>query len=281
MSGSEATMLREVVIRNGAGYAEMLTCVQEHGICVVPGFFSHEFIDPIREACKARMAEPGDRNYEDGSYKRADAYKGTAAASNERIYHADCFSEQAGLFRHHPVLKNVASDYYGSPHSVHLCLYERHRPNEIPPGGFHIDTFELSTFKVMLYLNDVTEKDGPTSYLIGTHKDADLRHQKEHVWGGAVSVGDPSGRKHPTTFTDEELGPRLQKHVKVIGPRGTIILFDTWGVHKGIPPRPGGERHILVNYYRKGADLPRSDFGFNAQADYQRYHVDYKKHKPV
>jgi hypothetical protein len=69
--------------------------------------------------------------------------------------------------------------------------------------------------------------------------------------------------------------------VKVTGPRGTIILFDTWGVHKGIPPRPGGERHILVNYYRKGADLPRSDFGFNAQADYQRYHVDYKKHKSV
>jgi hypothetical protein len=258
----------------------MLACLRENGICVVPAFFSPDFIDPIRDACKARMAEEGDRNYEDGSYKRADAYKGTSAAINERIYHADCFTE-AGLFRHHPGLKEVASEYYGSPHSVHLCLYERHRPNEIPPGGFHVDTFELSTFKVMLYLNDVTEKDGPTSYLIGTHKDTDLRYQKEHVWGGAASEGDPSGRKHPTTFTNEELGPRLEKHVQVIGPRGTIILFDTWGVHKGIPPRPGGERHILVNYYRKGADLPRSDFGFNAQADYQRYHVDYKKHKSV
>jgi hypothetical protein len=278
MSVQQESTLRDLVTRPGAGYAEMMACLKEHGICVVPAFFSPDFIDPIRDACKTRMAEEGDRNYDDGSYKRSEAYKGTAAASNERIYHADCFTE-AGQFRHHEVLKQVASDYYGSPYSVHLCLYERHRPNEIPPGGFHVDTFELSTFKVMLYLNDVTENDGPTSYLVGTHKDADLRHQKEHVWGGAVSPGDPSGRKHPTTFTDEELGPRLEKHVTVIGPQGTIILFDTWGVHKGIPPRPGGERHILVNYYRKGADLPRSDFGFNAQADYQRYHVDYKKHK--
>ena len=133
----------------------------------------------------------------------------------------------------------------------------------------------------MFYLNDVSENDGPTSYLVGTHKDSDLRYQKEHVWGGAASAGDPSGRKDPTNFTDEELGPRLRRHVKVIGPQGTIVLFDTWGVHKGIPPGPDGERHVLVNYYRRGADLPRSDFGFNAQADYQRYHVDYKRHTAV
>lgn len=280
MDAIQEQKLRDSVTRPGADAAEMLACLRDNGICVVPAFFSPDFIDPIREACQARMAVEGDRNYDDGSYKRVDAYKGTSAAINERIYHADCFTE-AGQFRHHPALEQVASDYYGAPHSVHLCLYERHAPNDIPPGGFHVDTFELSTFKVMLYLNDVTEKDGPTSYLIGTHKDADLRYQKEHVWGGAASEGDPSGRKHPTTFTYEELGPRLEKHVQVIGPRGTIIVFDTWGVHKGIPPRPGGERHILVNYYRKGADLPRSDFGFNAQADYQRYHVDYKKHKSV
>jgi hypothetical protein len=269
----------DTVIRKGESAAELLDCVREHGICVVPAFYPPDFIDPIREACAARMTELTDCNFDDGSYRRVDAYKGTAAASNERIYHADCFSPQAALFRHDEVLKQVGSDYYGEPHSVHLCLYERHRPHDVPVRGFHVDTFELSTFKVMLYLNDVTEQDGPTSYLIGTHTDADLRHQKEHVWGPATSPGDPSGQKHPTNFTDEELGPRLEKHVKVIGPLGTIVLFDTWGVHKGITPRPGGERHVLVNYYRKGANLPRSDFGFNAQADHKRYHVDYKQYK--
>jgi hypothetical protein len=271
----------DTVIRKGDSAAELLECLREHGICVVPGFYPAEFIDPIREACKERMVDPTDMNYDDGSYKRVDAYKGTAAAPNERIYHADCFSPEAGSFRHDAMLKEVGSAYYDAPHSVHLCLYERHRPHDVPVRGFHVDTFEISTYKVMLYLNDVTEKDGPTSYLIGTHLDAELRHQKEHVWGPAVSPGDPSGQPHPTNFTDEELGPRLSRHVRVIGPQGTIVLFDTWGVHKGIPPQPGGERHVLVNYYRKGADLPRSDFGFNVQADHQRYAVDYKKFKSV
>lgn len=273
-----SSTLRDTVIRSGSSATELLDCLREHGICVVPAFYPPAFVDPIRDSCKALMEQAGDVNYDDGSYKRVDAYRGTAAASNERIYHADCFSPEAGRFRHDAILGEVASSYYGSPQSVHLCLYERHRHNEIPPGGFHIDTFELSTFKVMLYLNDVGENDGPTSYLVGTHKDADLRHQKESVWGGAVSPGDPSGRRHPTTFSEEELGARLQRHVKVTGPRGTIVLFDTWGVHKGVPPTPSGERHILVNYFRKGADLPRSDFGFDVQADYKRYHLDYRKH---
>ena len=280
MSSNTTATLDDVVLGPAAGHADILGRLRRNGICVIPGFFPASFVEPIREACEARINEPGDANYDDGSYKRVDAYEGTAAAANERIYHADCFSEQAGLFRRHALLKGIGSDYYGSPHSAHLCLYERHRPNDIPVRGFHLDTFELSTFKVMLYLNDVTERDGPTSYVVGTHNDADLRHQKEHVWGPAASPGDPSGRKHPTNFTEDELGPRLLKHVEVTGPPGTIVLFDTWGVHKGVSPA-GGERHVLVNYYRQGADLPRSDFGFSAQADHQRYHVDYKKYKPT
>jgi hypothetical protein len=161
---------------------------------------------------------------------------------------------------------------------VHVLIYERHRYHEIPVRGFHVDTFECSTYKVMLYLSDVEMADGPTSYIIDTHTDAKLRRKKEHVWGPAASPGDPSGRPHPTNFTDEELGPLLKQHVAVTGPCGTIVVFDTWGVHKGLAPQPGRERHVLVNYYRKGANLPRSNFGFDAQADYQRYAVDYKKH---
>jgi hypothetical protein len=172
----------------------------------------------------------------------------------------------------------VASALYGSPHSVHLCLYERHRYHEIPVRGFHVDTFETSTFKVMLYLNDVAMAHGPTCYIPGTHRDAELRRRKQEEWGAAVSPGDPSGRPHPTNFTDAELGDRIARQLPVTGPAGTIVLFDTWGIHRGLSPLPGHERHVLVNYYRKGANLPRSDFGFDAEADYKRYAVDYKRY---
>jgi hypothetical protein len=250
--------------------------LRQHGICVVPAYYDARFVDAIKAACMERALVAADTNFEDGSYRRWDTYQGTAAAANLRVYHVDCFSKEAEEFKQDPFLKAVGSDYYGEPHSVHVCIYERHEPHPVPVRGFHIDTFELSTFKVMLYLSDVAEKDGPTSYILGTHLDGELRHQKQHVWGPAVSSGDPSGRPHPTNFTDEELGDRLERHVAVTGPRGTIVLFDTWGVHRGMSAAPGGDRHALVNYYRKGANLPRSDFGFDAQADYRRYALGQK-----
>ena len=267
------------VVRDSRDKDTLLACVRESGICVVPEYAPMHEVREMRDACIARVDVPVDTNFEDGSYRRADAYWGTAAAANERVYHVDCFSEPAARVRHDPLLRQIASDYYGAPHSVHVLIYERHRHNDVPVRGFHVDTFELSTFKVMLYLNDVTLENGPTCYIPGTHVMNELRRKKEFEWGPAVSPGDPSQKPHLTNFTDEELGELVDHQLPVVGPAGTLVLFDTWGVHRGLSPLPGRERHVLVNYYRKGANLPRSDFGLDAQADYQRYHVDYKKYK--
>lgn len=268
----------EAITRTAIRKDDALACMREHGICIIPAFYARDVVDRIRAECLERLDVPGDADFPDGSYRRVDAYRGTAAAPNERVYHVDCFSSAAQGFKQDPLLTAVASEYYGEPHSVHVCIYERHKYNDVPVRGFHLDTFETSTFKVMLYLNDVGQADGPTCYIPGTHSNAELRRRKEHEWGPAASPGDPSGKPHPTNFTDQELGDLVDRQVTVIGPAGTAVLFDTWGVHRGISPVPGAERHVLVNYYRKGANLPRSNFGFDAQADYQRYAVDYKKH---
>ena len=270
--------LLKTVTRTRPDREDWLACLRAHGICVVPSYYDRACIDEIRRECETRLEVPQDTNFPDGSYRRVDAYEGTAAAPNERVYHVDGFSKHGERFKQDPLLKEIGSAYYGTPHSVHVCMYERHRHHPIPVRGFHVDTFECSTYKVMLYLSDVTLEDGPTSYIIDTHTNAELRRKKEQVWGPAVSPGDPSGKPHPTNFTDQELGSLLEQHVLVTGPRGTIVIFDTWGVHKGTSPEPGHVRHVLVNYYREGANLPRSNFGFDAQADYQRYAVNYKQH---
>ena len=87
MSGPDETTLRDAVTRPGADHDEMLACLREHGICVVPGFLSHEFRDPIREVCKARLAEAGDRNDDAGSHRRSATYHGKAARSHVRTLH--------------------------------------------------------------------------------------------------------------------------------------------------------------------------------------------------
>ena len=270
--------LLSAITRKEGSNAAVLACVRKHGIAVLPGHCSDNDIDRLKAACVERVDIPEDRNFPDGSYKRHASYRGTAAQSNERIYHIDCFSEIGAAIRHDSFLKDVASAYYGEPHSAHLCLYERHRFDDVPVRSFHIDTFEISTFKVAFYLCDVELKDGPFCYIPGTHKNAALREKKLNIWGAAAAPGDPAGQPHPTNFTADELGSLLDEATPIVSARGTAVLFDTWGVHCGLPPMSGRERHIVFNYYRKGANLPRSDFGFDVQADHRRYAVDFRKH---
>ena len=60
-----------------------------------------------------------------------------------------------------------------------------------------------------------------------------------------------------------------------------MILFDTWGVHCGLSPAKKGDRHVIVNYYRPGENLPRSDFGFDPKADYKNILVSMKKNSLI
>ena len=48
-------------------------------------------------------------------------------------------------------------------------------------------------------------------------------------------------------------------------------------MHCGLSPAKKGDRHVIVNYYRPGENLPRSDFGFDPKADYKKYFSKYEK----
>ena len=246
--------------------------MKRYGLCILPDYHSLDFVDAIKARCIPRAEVPEDTNFEDGSYRRYDCYQGSAAAPNKRVYHADCFCKEAEQFKHDPLLTEVCSRYYGSPHSVHVCLFKRHVYHQIPYRGFHVDTFETSTIKTFLYLNDVGIEDGPTSVIVGTQSNAELRRLKEKVWDPIVSPGDPSGLALPTNFSEEQVADVVQNDVPVTVRAGAVAIFDTWAVHRGMSPGRNGERNILVNYFRKGANLPRSDFGFDVKADFKRYH---------
>jgi hypothetical protein len=260
----------------------IVSYMNKYGACLIPNFISDEKCDIVKEECIERAEVDEDTDFKDGSYRRYDTYqnKDSYAAANKRVYHVDCFSSEMEKFKKDKLIQDVAKAYYGDkdPYSVHVQIYERHEHHKVPVRGFHIDTFETSTFKAFLYLNDVTSKDGPTSIIIGTHNNAELRRMKQEVWGPQQGDEFNSDYKpHPTNFTKEELGEELLENwVKVISKKGTLFLFDTWGVHCGTSPEKEGDRHVVVNYYRKGADLARSDFGYSANADYKKYFGDKK-----
>ena len=255
---------------------KILGCLRDNGICLIENYYDQEKCDSIRRSCIERAEVDEDLNYPDGSYRRFDVYKNTGAAANKRVFHVDCFNSEAAILKNDEFIKNIAKAYYNNnnEYSVHVQVYERHQFYHIPVRGFHIDTFETSTFKAMMYLNDVNSNDGPNSYIIGTHKDTELRRKKEFDWGPSVGDDfDNTFKPHPTNFTRNELGPLINNWVKITANKGALILFDTWGVHCGISPAEDGDRHSITNYYRPGKNLPRSDFGFNPDKDYKKYFV--------
>lgn len=107
---------------------------------------------------------------------------------------------------------------------------------------FHIDNM-LGTHKAFLYLSDVNcADDGPYCYVPSSHRIPYL-HRLE------LRLTDKSNNMK----RDIRSGKFL-RHIKFLAPRGTLIISNQTGIHRGFPQRCGHVRKALVSsfgYHRK------------------------------
>lgn len=252
----------------------ILETLNIYGMCILPNYISNEVCDIVRARCIERAEIAEDTDFEDGSYRRFDGdnVSPDSRGQDKRVYHVDCFNPEMEKFKKDHFIQSICEEYMDqnkSPYSVHVQIYDRNNiPNDLTRGP-HLDSFETSTFKAFLYLDDVNLSDGPTSYILKTHKDSQLRKDKKQNGPGPKYLNNPENTStHPTNFSLEELGEeRINNWVKVTGKKGDVILFDTWGVHCGTNIQKGGDRHVVANYYKPGKDLPRSNFGYDYKVD--------------
>jgi hypothetical protein len=84
---------------------------------------------------------------------------------------------------------------------------------------FHRDVDDLRFIKLFIYLTDVDENSGPHAFVKGTHginKLTDIRRLSEE------EVAREFGAENMLSFT---------------GPAGTAFIENTYGVHRGVPPK--------------------------------------------
>ena len=272
MKNNNELLLGKVTCKN-LDQNTILDILNEYGICILPNYISNEICDQVKFQCIERAELPEDTEFPDGSYRRFDGplVPPEARGQEKRVYHVDCYNEKMEGFKKDPLLQSICVEYMNDEpfYSVHVQIYDRNNtPNDLTRGP-HLDSFKTNTFKVFLYLDDVGLDDGPTSYILGTHKDEELRENKKKNGAGPQYLNDSeNAATHPTNFSLEELGKeRINNWVKVTGNKGDVILFDTWGVHCGTNISPKGDRHVIANYYKPGKDLPRSDFGYDYRID--------------
>jgi ectoine hydroxylase-related dioxygenase (phytanoyl-CoA dioxygenase family) len=129
----------------------------------------------------------------------------------------------------------IVEEYYGKPVSRISAELVSSWPVENPPTGsqlWHRDTEGGDKqVRAMCYLTDVTLDDGPLCYVPGSI------HNKRDF-----------GRYTDKQF--EKLYPReLWKFCT--GPKGTVILFDTMGFHKGLTNLKGRREALVFTYHAR------------------------------
>ena len=157
------------------------------------------------------------------------------------IYHVERLVPELSALRHDPFVMDVASAYYGQPFHSNLLIFQHNLQSNENTRFWHVDAF-VREFKAFVYLDDVDEGNGPFAYLRGTHRDHVARLRKQ-------IVGNPPGES-PTSFSEEEVTPKLDREARICGPAGTLILTNVRGVHRGTP-QVNRSRSVLVNYILK------------------------------
>lgn len=106
------------------------------------------------------------------------------------------------------------------------------KPDSEAAQFYHFDLDRLKWLKVFVYLTDVGPQDGPHSFIQGSHVPGGI---PEHfLKRGYARLSDEEVRAHYGSSAE----------VTFAAPRGTIIVEDTRGLHKGNPVA-GHSRLIL------------------------------------
>ena len=210
------------VLRGGFDSAAIARQLRSDGLCILPRYLDGEHLARVQREADAVLQElaAGDRGKRD--YNRVDLSRHPAWAQ---------------LMLDELVLA-AFEEYYGRP--IYLATTKLQRleptaPYEENAFRWHHDT-KGKQLKAMWLLTDVLPDGQRMSYVTGSHR----------AWRPTFSYED-------SRFTDAA-ARQLGAVVECTGPAGSVVLFDTNGIHKG--NRNGGpERDVLVGVYTAGRHL--------------------------
>ena len=226
--------------------------LREKGICLLEGFVPPEEVAAIRAE-----VEPGLRSLQAGAPAEAGRSMSYPAYGTYELAHVQReFSACRRFVENRRVLDVVDRYSAGSAVSqgaVASLRADPRRNDEV--DGWHTDTW-LFRFKAMLYLTDVGPSNAPLRYLAGSHSGEHWRWAK--FFSSYAARAAPHGASWPYTVRAKaaSVQARNARFTPIVctAPAGTVILFDTRGVHGGTTLE-AGERIILNHSFWARDDL--------------------------
>lgn len=156
-------------------------------------------------------------------------------------------------FMDSPLLKRIAESYLGKAVSneVMLANIVRHNGANLGSGnGWHRDGTRPGV-KAIVYLVDVTPENGALTIVRESFKKRDIL--SDSAAHGLNQFDVTLRGEGYNERIDTLLAKAPERRKSFTGRRGTCFLFETRGLHRGLPVQ-SGERYALTNYYEDALD---------------------------
>lgn len=249
-----ATKKTRVAVSAKSSESGILETLKKDGIAIIPSVYSGEFcntvkyeIDKYNETHKPQWKEisikAADPQFKRGvTMSDGTNYWVDKHLSDKRILSAEKISSAIKEFGANAEFLNFGRSMLGF--EIHLNYVMANKTEFLENnlgsgGGWHRDNNYQHGFKALVYLNDVDTSNGPFEYLKGTYS------LKNHL------IDFPYPDKYQ--FTEEEVSAFIKRNpnllIRVTAPAGSVVLFNTNGIHRGAPLL-SGSRYALTNYYR-------------------------------
>ena len=167
--------------------------------------------------------------------------------SDTRLFFAQDYIDEINEILNDKLFNSFSTKFYGRTITNKFSLMNRViavNGNLGSGGGWHRDSPITHQLKVLIYLNDVNIGNGQFQYIENSaHKVNILKALYKYNWVNKYRFTHDEILKYNEDFNS--------KIINFIGNKGTIIVVDTKGIHRGSPILEG-KRYAIFNYYYKG-----------------------------
>jgi hypothetical protein len=238
-------------INKNCNYSDYSQKLRKEGIVIIPEFLSYEECNQIVSKIEDLI----------GNYSKTTALpNGTIIEFRNEdrtwgfdtdmidIRRLDKSLKELESIRYNSMIQQIISEAYNRiVSSARFNCYVNNSVND--PRIYHVDNLHYLQVKSFILLTDVPDPSfGCHSYIKKTHKFSFLKY---------INI-----IYNLFCETTHKMDMRLyhsKNIVNVIGKRGTLVITDQNGFHRGLPQEKGGKRVMLVNTFAEKGDKRELD----------------------
>jgi len=211
--------------------------LKTNGIVVIPEFFTSQECDQIRDQLEALVQKHRETvELDDGTLIHHRGQKDNGVDSGMiDVFKADHAIPQLKPLKEDSFIQEVLEHATGQkviPFRINAYINQGVENTR----GYHIDNAQPVTYKSLIYLTDVfDEKCGPYSFIPKSHR-FNFKTYLNLIRNTFVKT---------RALTDMHFYPKKDSF-HALAPKGTLIISNQNGMHRGLPQSPDSKRMVVV-----------------------------------